>query len=169
MTQIYFAVETARNSSWILCRMKMWFDESELSLNLSKTKFYNIWESINQLRKETHDKWHRIRKSIENYIPWSINRQVKNHTNYIKGKISKSVVILNKAKDLNQTFLYMLYCFFILPYMTYCVELCGTQNKYTSNLYPLKKSYANHTQNHLQRTNKSIINQTKNTKTSRFD
>jgi len=77
---------------------------------------------------------------IDNKLSWKL------HINYIKTKISKSLAILNKAKDLlNQASLNMLYCSFILPYMTYCVEVWGNTYKTNTYLHLTKKGYSNHT------------------------
>ena len=60
----------------------------------------------------------------------------KPHINYIKPKISKSIAVLYKFKDfVNQVSLYTLYCSFILPYISYCVEVWG--NTYKTNTKPI--------------------------------
>ncbi len=67
---------------------------------------------------------------IDNKLCW------KPHINYIKTKISKSIAVLYKVKDfLNQASLYTLYCSFILPYISYCVEVWG--NTYKTNTKPI--------------------------------
>lgn len=55
---------------------------------------------------------------IDHKLTW------KQHIDYIKGKISKSIAILYKSRDiLNSKALYIIYCSLILPYISYCVEL----------------------------------------------
>ena len=65
----------------------------------------------------------------------------KPHVNYIKTKLSKSAAILYKTKDiLNSDSLHMLYCSFILPYITYCVEVWGrTYKTITNPIFLLQK------------------------------
>lgn len=60
----------------------------------------------------------------------------KPHIKHINAKISKSLAIMNKVKYLlNQASLYTLYCSFILPYISYCVEVWGTLKKQTHIQY----------------------------------
>lgn len=60
----------------------------------------------------------------------------KAHRNYIKSKVSKSVGILYKVKDLFDYYLlHILYCSLILPYLGYCTDVWG--NTYPSNSKPL--------------------------------
>lgn len=120
-------------------RMKIWFDENKLTLNLSKTKFIifgnrladtNKKLMINGIELERVSEIKFLGVVIDSKLSW------KPHIKYIKTKISKSLAILNKAKELlNQASLSMLYSSFILPYMTYCVEVWG--NTYKTNIYPI--------------------------------
>ena len=65
---------------------------------------------------------------VDNKLCW------KPHINYIKSKISKSIAVLYKVKDfLNQVSLYNLYCSFILPNISYCVEVWGNTYKQILN------------------------------------
>ena len=122
-----------------LNRMKIWFDENKLTLNLSKTKFIIFGNRptntekklmINGIELERVSEIKFLGVLIDNKLSW------KPHINYIKAKISKSIAILNKTKYLlNKTSLYTLYCSFILPYMTYCVEIWG--NTYKTNIHPI--------------------------------
>ena len=60
------------------------------------------------------------------------------HVNYIKGKVSRGLGILYKAKRLvHQQSLTTLYSSFIYPYLNYCVVIWG--NTYISYLQPLIK------------------------------
>ena len=122
-----------------MSRMKIWFDENILTLNLSKTKFIIFGNRltdtdkklmINGIELERVSEIKFLGVVIDNKLSW------KPHIKYIKTKISKSLAILNKAKELlNKASLSMLYCSFILPYMTYCVEVWG--NTYKTNTYPI--------------------------------
>lgn len=51
----------------------------------------------------------------------------KQHTEYIKGKISKSLAILYKSRNvMNSKALHLIYYSLIVPYISYCVELWGS-------------------------------------------
>lgn len=67
----------------------------------------------------------------------------KQHIEYIKGKISKSLAILYKSKDiLNYKALYIIYCTLIVSYMSYCVELWGLTFKMTINSIVILQKWA---------------------------
>ena len=58
----------------------------------------------------------------------------KQHVEYIKGKISKSLAILYKSRNvLNSKALHLIYYSLIVPYISYCVELWGSTFKTTIN------------------------------------
>lgn len=60
----------------------------------------------------------------------------KAHIRHIRTKVSKTLAIINKAKQfLDQHALRTLYCSLVLPYFTYCVEVWG--NNYLCSLQPL--------------------------------
>ena len=60
------------------------------------------------------------------------------HIKYIKGKVSRGIGILYKAKRiLKETTLLTLYYAFVYPYFTYCVTVWG--NTYSTVLWPLVK------------------------------
>ena len=62
----------------------------------------------------------------------------KPHINNVKTKMSKTIAIFYKAKDvLNKKSLNTLYCSLLLPYMTYCVEIWG--NAYKTNTLSIFK------------------------------
>ena len=53
---------------------------------------------------------------------------LKPHINNVKTKMSKTIAILYKTKDIlnyNSLYIGLLYCSFIVPYITYCVEAWG--------------------------------------------
>ena len=67
---------------------------------------------------------------IDNLLNWK--EQIK----YIKTKISKTIAILYKVKDIvNHNSLRLLSCSLILPYLTYCVEIWG--NTYKTVIDPI--------------------------------
>ena len=60
----------------------------------------------------------------------------KPHIKYIQIKLSRSISVLNKAKQvLDHKSLRILYCSIVLPYFTYCVEIWG--NNYISSINSL--------------------------------
>ncbi len=67
----------------------------------------------------------------------------KSHINHVKTKMSKSIAILNRIKQiLNEKTLYILYCAVIVPYITYCVKVWGHIYKTNLNsIYVTKESY----------------------------
>ena len=114
-----------------------WFDLNKLTLNLSKTKYIifgnrtvktNKILAINDVEIDKVSEVKFLGVLIDNKLCW------KPHINYIKAKIAKSIAILYKVKDiLNKSSLYMLYCSFILPYISYCLEVWGNAYKTTTN------------------------------------
>uniref|UniRef100_A0A671WXI2 Reverse transcriptase domain-containing protein n=1 Tax=Sparus aurata TaxID=8175 RepID=A0A671WXI2_SPAAU len=120
-------------------KLKRWFDYNKLTLNLNKTKCIifgnrpinsNKKLMINNVVIERVSEIKFLGIIIDNKLCW------KPHINYIKTKISKSIAVLHKVKDfLNQVSLYTLYCSFILPYISYCVEVWG--NTYNTNTKPI--------------------------------
>ena len=68
----------------------------------------------------------------------------KHNTTYIKGKMSRGIRIICKARKFFNTLLNLYYSF-IQPYMTYCIEVWGEMSKkYTSSLFKIQKSCAHH-------------------------
>ena len=68
--------------------------------------------------------------TIDDKLSW------KSHIKHVRTKISKSISILNKAKQfLDHKSLRTLYCSLVLPYLSYCAEVWG--NTYKSSLHSL--------------------------------
>lgn len=60
----------------------------------------------------------------------------KSHIKHVQNRLSGSVSLLNKAKQvLDQKSPHILYCLFVLTYLSYCVESSG--NEYKRPLQPL--------------------------------
>ena len=124
-----------------LGKLKLWFDANKLSLNIKKTKFMifgnkNIDISTNVELKIDKITLERVYENmflgviIDHSFSW------KPHISHVRNKVSRSIGILYKARDLlNYHSLYMLYNSLILPYLTYCVEVWG--NTYQNNLKSL--------------------------------
>ena len=74
---------------------------------------------------------------IDHKLTW------KPHVNYIKGKISKTIAILYKSRNiLNYKALHIIYCLHILLYTSYCVEVWGSTYKTTVNAIVLLQKRA---------------------------
>ena len=122
-----------------ICKLKTWFDRNKLSLNLTKTTFMlfgnnriseHIQVQIEGIKLERVHETKFLGILIDDKISW------KSHIQYIHGKISRSISIINKAKhNLDYKSLRILYCSIILPYFNYCVEVWG--NNYTSSINSL--------------------------------
>jgi len=119
-------------------KLKLWFDENKLSLNLNKTKFMifsnkrkeEVSLSINNVNIEKVSEIRFLGVTLDEKLTW------KSHILHIKIKMAKSLCILNKVKySLPYNTMKMLYCSIILPYLNYCVEIWG--NTYHSNTMPL--------------------------------
>lgn len=124
--------------------LKNWFDLNKLTLNISKTKFIVFGNRlpntisklmINEIEIERVSAIKFLGVIIDNDLNW------KPHISYTKNKISKSIAILYKVKDLlNEKSLYTLYCSLVLPYITYCVEVWGnTYKTNTNSIFMLQK------------------------------
>lgn len=122
-----------------LTKLKSWFDANKLTLNLSKTKFIIFGNRtiplhkklmINDIEIEKVKEYKFLGVIIDDKLCW------KPHIQYIKTKISKLIAILYKTNYLlNQRSLYTLYCSFIMPYITYCLEVWG--KTYKTNTEPI--------------------------------
>ena len=108
----------AENITNEMIKLKRWFDENKLLLNLKKTKFMvftnrkkeEIELSFAGESIERVSVFRFLGVILEDKLTW------KNHIAYVKAKVAKSIYILNKVKfvlDINT--LRILYCTFILP------------------------------------------------------
>ena len=109
--------------------------DEKLSLKLSKTKcivFGNREINFEVKIRISDVEIERVYDSTFLGVIIDHNLSWKPHINHIKSKtneMSKSIAILNKAKNiLNQKSLLMLYGSLIVPYITYCVEVWGNTN-----------------------------------------
>ena len=126
-----------------LDKLSEWFAVNKLSLNLSKTNFmpftncrreffFNI--SINNCEIDMVYKTEFL-GVIDSKLNW------KDHVAMVKSKLSKSIAIMHKAKQLlDRRSGMILYFSLFLPYLSYCCEVWG--NTYSSNIknvYVLQK------------------------------
>uniref|UniRef100_A0A3B3C2G3 Reverse transcriptase domain-containing protein n=1 Tax=Oryzias melastigma TaxID=30732 RepID=A0A3B3C2G3_ORYME len=124
--------------------LKSWFDSNKLTLNLKKTKFIVFTNRQTNVSKdliihntaiEQVSQIKFLGVIIQNKLSW------KNHIEFIKTKLCKSLAIISKVKEcLNKQTLYILYSSLILPYMTYSVEVWGnTYPTYTNKITVIQK------------------------------
>ena len=133
-----------------LSKIVMWLEVNRLSLNIKKTHFMRFatgnhsihkYNEINQDIKINNIPIDRVHSTkflgvyIDSKLNWS------EHIKYIRGKISKSIIIICKARTLlNGSTLVTLYNSFVLPYIWYCIEVWGnTFDKYLLPLFRLQK------------------------------
>lgn len=120
-------------------KLKQWFDQNKLSLNVSKTKIIwfgnfkirsDVQFEIDQTRVEQTHEHKFLGVIIDHKMCW------KPHVSYISSKISKNIAIIGKTKYiLDPKSLLTLYSSLVLPYLSYCVEVWG--NTYKTTLKPL--------------------------------
>ena len=124
-----------------LMKLNKWFALNKLSLNESKTKFMlfggkttniEVKLNLNNVEIERVYETKFLGVIIDDKVCW------KPHIKYVKQKLSKSISILYKTRDLlNKNCLHLLYFSLVMPYMTYCAEIWG--NVYKTNLDPIIK------------------------------
>lgn len=116
-------------------KVMLWIQTNKLSLNIDKTK-YMVFKSPRKkvniskdvvINNEMIEKVNSIKflgTILDENLNWS------EHIKMIKTKISKSVGIISKAKNVfNERVLIMLYNSLTLPYLNYCIEIWGFANK----------------------------------------
>uniref|UniRef100_A0A3Q3EUW8 Reverse transcriptase domain-containing protein n=1 Tax=Labrus bergylta TaxID=56723 RepID=A0A3Q3EUW8_9LABR len=122
-----------------MSKLKRWFDNNKLSLNLSKTKIMLFGNC--KLNNDVNVKIDGVnieRVYVNKFLGVTIDHKLcwKPHIKHVKSKLSRSISVLCKAKHiLDHKSLHILYCSMILPYLNYCVEVWGTT--YKSSLLPL--------------------------------
>lgn len=124
-----------------LMKLTKWFALNKLSLNESKTKFMlfggkrtniEVKLNLNNVEIERVYETKFLGVIIDDKVCW------KPHIKHVKQKLSKSISILYKTRDLlNKSCLHLLYFSLVMPYMTYCAEIWG--NTYKTNLDPIIK------------------------------
>ena len=114
-----------------LRKLVIWLDVNKLRLNAKKTHFIlfspskthvpddcKLYISDDEIHQVSHTKF--LGVMIDSKLNWDF------HINYIKGKISKAVGILSKArKFISSPYLITLYYAFLYPYLNYCIEVWG--------------------------------------------
>jgi hypothetical protein len=134
------------------CELKKisdWFSANLLSLNIKKTNYLIFGnKKISDLQilinNEMITRVHETKflgVIIQSNLKWD------SHISLIKNKISKSIGIMNKAKDLLSTqHLKILYQSLVEPYLNYCCIIWGSPNKTTAHeiLHKLQKRAIRH-------------------------
>jgi len=136
-------IDTANNE---LNEVIQWMRSNKLSLNIQKTKYIIFCSKNKSTNSDKEIKIHnepiRQEKTIrflgvvlDNTLRWD------KHINYIKGKISRGIGILYRAKKLlNRNTLITLYYSFIFPHINYCINVWGsTFDSYLSTILKLQK------------------------------
>ena len=143
-------------------KLKSWFTTNKLSPNLNKTKLMLFGKRNTAIPVQITIDDVVIEKVEQNtFLGVIIDKTIcwKPHIKHVCSKVAKSVGVMRRAGQiLNNHSLLLLYHAFVLPYMSYCVEIWG--NTYKTNLSPLvilqkrairsvyNKKYNEHT-NHL--------------------
>jgi hypothetical protein len=123
-----------------LKKLSVWFQTNNLSLNLKKTNYILFGKKskvkfsgklfINDQEIERQKSVKFLGVQIDENLDW------KSHIVYVVSKISKSIGILYRVRNvLNKRTLGMLYSTLIQPYMLYCIVIWGSA--YTNALKPL--------------------------------
>ena len=111
-----------------LLKVESWLVANRLTLNVSKTHYmifhrcriktvdHDLILNGNVVKRVTSTKFLGI--TVDDQLKW------KQHIDYIKNKISKSIGIIYKARNyVNRHTLRNLYYTFVYPYLIYCVEV----------------------------------------------
>lgn len=122
-----------------MSNLKRWFDLNKLSLNVKKTKLMifgnrkinsEVNVMIDNIVIERVFETKFLGVILDHKICW------KPHVKYVKTKTARSIGVLAKARYfLNERALYTLYYSFVLPYLSYCLEVWG--NTYKTTVQPL--------------------------------
>ena len=118
-----------------------WLRTNKLSLNLKKTHFIIFRKKRGKITLQNDliiDDVVINRTNHTRFLGVMVDQHLtfESHVKYIKGKISRGIGILYKAKRiLKESSLLTLYYAFIYPYFTYCITVWG--NTYPSIIDPL--------------------------------
>ena len=116
---------------------------NKLSLNFKKTHFIIFRKRRGNIHIDNDFVVENEKISMSNHTKflWVMvdsHLSYESHINHIKGRISRSIGILYKAKTyLNDSALLTMYYAFIHPYYTYCITVWG--NTFSSVLEPVIK------------------------------
>ena len=129
-----------------LISLNNWFKANKLSLNTKKSFFMIFHRSRikpNVINKVVIDNHVLTQVNSAKYLGVIIDHKLNwiEHISYVKSKMSKGIGIMYKARQfLTKKALLMLYHAYILPYMTYCIEVWGCASQTQLNcLFLLQK------------------------------
>ena len=112
------------------CYRKNYAYASRTSCHTSNRKITNSNLKINNINIERVTQFNFLGVMFNSHMDWS------RHINYISMKISRSTGILYRLKDIYpQSVLLTLYNTLILPHFHYCLLLCATCSKKSSENY----------------------------------
>ena len=115
-----------------------WLHANRLSLSVKKT-FYQIYSASGDVCSLTIPLGNaKLKRSgTVKYLGVLVdeNLKFKSHINKISGTVSRLVGVLGRARYLLNKELLLLYNALVLPYLTYCVCIWGSN--YPSNLHPI--------------------------------
>ena len=120
-----------------------WLNINKLYLNFKKTHFIIFRKRRGNIHIDNDLVVDNEKISMSNHTKFlgvmvDSHLTYESHINHIKGKISRGIGILYKAKKyLNESALLTMYYAFIYPYYTYCITVWG--NAFSSVLEPLIK------------------------------
>ena len=146
-TTLYCNIDQYVNEDVInveLAKLSEWLGANKLALNISKTKFM-VFHTSNRAVQYPNLKINNtdIEHVFEfNFLGVMFNSQMNwnTHINYIASKISRTVGILYRLKDIYpQSVLLTLYNTLILPHFHYCLLLWGSSIKENHPLHLLQK------------------------------
>ena len=121
----------------------IWLNVNKLSLNLKKTHFMIFSRSRRKIKPSIQLMINNVkidRVISTKFLGVMIDEHLTftQHIQYIKGKISRGLGILYKAKRLlNKKALITLYYSFIYPYFSYCISVWGSA--FPTHLFKLEK------------------------------
>ena len=119
-----------------MMKLKKWFNDNKLSLNLNKTKFMIFGHQRTEANIllsyfiDTVSEFRFLGVIIDDKLT------LKAHIAQVKSKVSKNIFVLNKAKNMfNYKTMRILYCSLILTYLSCCAAVWG--NTYSTSMISL--------------------------------